>query len=136
LSTQNESSVQSVFHFIDKFNKLVNAHGSKVVFLEIPPYSIVKWNTSKGHRSPSDFIEQDKLLQYRLALVNEYIQQVNYRNSVASPNFRRAVLRCHSSKRGRRYTTNFGLYTDGVHPSPLLTKYWLRSVLTAVERYC
>jgi len=136
LKSKDESSVHQVFRYIDRFNRFVNVHGSRVVFLEVPPYSILKWNIHRGHRSPQDFIVQDKILSHRIALLNDYIRQINFANQVVSPSFRRPVLRSHTSKRGRWYTTNYGLYSDGVHPSPILARYWLRSVLTAMKTYC
>ena len=136
LKTKDETSVHQIFHYIDKFNKLVNAYGSRVVFLEVPPYSIQNWNLIKGQRSSPEFVGQDKILRHRIALVNEYIGQVNFANSVSSPNFKSAVVRSHNSKRGRRYSTNYNLYSDGVHPTPLLARHWLRSFLTAVKTYC
>jgi len=133
------TSIQKTNRHLDKFdrfNALVHWHGSKIVFLEIPPYSIVRWNSAKGHRTPNHFISQDKVLSHRLALANERIQEVHYRNSVASPRFRLAVLRCHSSKRGKRHTVNYNLYIDGVHPSVTMCRYWLRNILTAINRHC
>ena len=138
LSSRDESSVRQIFHFIDRFNSLIHSYGRnfRIVFLEIPPYSIVRWNSSKGHSAPNHFVDQDKLLWYRIALVNEYIQQVNNTNLVISPRFKLAVQRCHSTKRGKRYTVNYSLYTDGVHPTATLCQYWLRNILTAINRHC
>lgn len=136
LSSEDESSVRQTIDYIDRFNALIRRNGSKIVFLEIPPYSIVRWNSTKGHSKPDEFVEQDRLLSYRIALINEYIQQVNSTNSVISPKFRISVLRCHSNKRGKRYTINYNLYTDGVHPTSVLCQCWLRNILTAINRHC
>lgn len=123
----SEVDVQTCLEFISKFEALFHQHNHKCTFLEIPPYTIVGWNQSKGHPDSKQFKEQDKILAHRLALINQQIRLVNEKNSVRSPRFRLDLLRTH--KGNRPNTVNYKLYKDGIHPTPLLASCWHKSII-------
>lgn len=110
----------------------------KLVFLEIPPYSIEEWNLSKGHRDPTSFHSQDLKLAERISLVNEYISYVNEKVSVKSPRFKADLLKFRKSKKGdvKRVSLSFSAYKDGVHPGPVLARCWMRKLVTQILVDC
>ena len=114
-----------------------------LVFLEIPPYSIEAWNRAKGHRDPKNFHSQDFILLERIALVNEYIRSVNERSSesrktpLSSPRFKLDLLKFRKEKGGKqRVSINFSNYKDGIHPTCLLARCWMKRIVTQVLIDC
>lgn len=130
----SEVDVQACLESISKFEALFQKHNHKYTFLEIPPYTIVGWNQSKGHPDPKQFKEQDKILAHRIALINQQIRLVNESNSVRSPRFRLDLLRTH--KGHRPSTVNYKLYKDGIHPTPLLAEYWHKTIISQCVLPC
>ena len=65
----------------------------KLVFLEIPPYSIVEWNRCKGQHSPLYFQKQDISLNTRIILVNEVFRQINDSRNFTYPLLRLDLTR-------------------------------------------
>ena len=139
LNSTTDESVQSVFYFTEKFREPFRKHGFSYSFLEIPPYTIAGWNSFKGHSSPDSFLDDDKILNHQIALVNERFKEINRENLVQSPRFSLDLYRSHtsSSRRGSRPSKyNFKLYTDGIHPSEILSRCWLRSIVLHIIKYC
>ena len=65
-------AVQSLIYEINRYLKFISKFPSvKIIFLEIPPYSIREWNKAKGHPDPDSFLSQDLALYERLSLVND-----------------------------------------------------------------
>ena len=109
----------------------------KLVFLEIPPYSIVEWNRCKGHHSPLDFQEQDVSLSTRIILVNEVLRQINDSRNFTSPLFRLDLTRYRKSWGGfQRKFLNFDLYKDGIHPTDTLARYWMKRIASKILLLC
>ena len=53
-----DSSIETILEYIQKNIDLVTEHpGCKVTILEIPVYSIVRWNKHSGHKNPEKFTE-------------------------------------------------------------------------------
>lgn len=113
-------------NYIDRFPSVIP------VFLEIPAYSIGQWNKTKGHPNFSQFIEQDQELHKRIKKVNEHIISVNARLGVSSPRFTSDLLKYRGGRKEKktRITYNFKLYKDGIHPTPLLARCWLKRILS------
>lgn len=114
-----------------------------LVFLEIPPYSIEAWNKAKGHRDPKNFHSQDFILLERIALVNEYIRIVNEKSSenrdlpLSSPRFKLDLLKFRKEKGGKqRKTLNFSNYKDGIHPTCLLARCWMKRIVAQILTDC
>ena len=103
--------------------------GVTVVLLDIPPFSIVEWNKAKGHPTSNDFKETDGILAQQIEVVNRWCSEHNTID-IPTPRFGKDVLRPSKRKsKETRYSLNFGLYRDGVHPSGLLSKVWLKRLI-------
>lgn len=126
-----KNQIDRYLSFVSKFPTV------QLVFLEIPPYSIQAWNNSKGHRDPSVFLSQDLILYERIILVNEYIKEINFQRSVESPRFKLDLLRYRKSKNGdQRKSINYNSYKDGIHPNPVLARYWMKRIIARIFIDC
>lgn len=123
--------------FIELKNYIVqNIPKSEVIFLEIPPYSIQRWNKTQGHKQPDIFAEDDQNLQDQLYQLNKYIREIN-NSETKSPKFEYDIRKISKRKGGTDEYLNFNLYADdGVHPSPTLSKLWLRRICTKILERC
>lgn len=133
------SAVSYITYQINRYRQFVSNFPSvTIVFLEIPPYSIVKWNESRGHRDPQSFLSQDLALYERLSLVNEYIKELNSSSHVGSPRFNLDLQRTRKSTGSshKRVSINFSSYKDGVHPNPLLARCWLKRIIILILKHC
>ena len=110
----------------------------KVTILEVPVYSIVEWNKSKGHKDPQTFSEQDNKLQLQVQELNNRIRNINNNLSVRSPRFSLDLLRSRKNNKGRNTKSyfNFQLYADGIHPDLLLSKPWFRQITSLIIKDC
>lgn len=126
--------IDRYLHFISKFPTV------SVVFLEIPPYSIQTWNSSRGHRDPSTFCTNDKILNERIILVNDYIKAVNENRThpVHSPRFNLDLKRYRKAKGDKhsKSSLTFANYKDGIHPTPLLSRVWLKRIILLILKDC
>ena len=78
---------------IEKFRKLVsNFPSARIVFLEIPCYSIEAYNRHLGVENPEDFHESDLLLTERIGIINDYIRDVNKESRFSTPRFKTTSL--------------------------------------------
>ena len=97
------------------------------------PTSIVKKIKDRVNRQVLNVSEPDKKLG---TYVDYYNQQIKLINSWTTPRFSQHVI---ASSKGRhrstvRNTKNWNLYSDGIHPSRLLSRLWLfRLIELAVE---
>lgn len=117
----------------------------RVTFLEIPIYSIRKWNYSHGHMNPIEFLQQDKILDIQVSSLNSSIKILNTSLNNFSPDFSYDLYRTsrystHTDKdkglhKTRKYL-NTNLYKDGIHPTPLLAKVWLKKFTLRIIRDC
>ena len=55
--------------------------------MEIPIYSMKKWNEPKGHKAPEKFVLKDKILESRIKVVNEYLRRLNEWNQIGIRSF-------------------------------------------------
>lgn len=136
LAQNSDNECEEFIHFqIDRIVSFVkNFSTVKLIFLDIPPYSIVSWNTYKGHQCPDLFIDQDRILDGRITLLNNYIQEVDQHLGVKSLNFRADLLKY--KRKGRKPVVNFDLFKDGVHPGRVLARVWMRRFVTKIFHDC
>ena len=137
--SSHDSAVSYLIYQIDRFRSFIARFPSvSVVFLEIPPYSIQEWNKSRGHRDPKSFLSQDLALYERLCSVNEHIKAVNDQKHFRSPRFNLDLRRTRKSKGDshRRVSINFSCFKDGVHPNPLLARFWLKKIIVLIIESC
>ena len=86
---------------------------------------------------PDSFVEQDQQLETAISKFNSQIHKLNEVNGVKSPKFCVDLIRGRGRKRsGVKYYNNFHVYTDGIHPKPILANYWMRKIAECVRRDC
>ena len=114
---------QDILKYMRKFPTV------RLIFLQIPLYSVYWWNAFHNHPEPDQFVKQDEILHDQLYEVNKYLVTLNnyLHEGINSPDFNSDIL---ASRKGHydrktRYSTSFALYLDGIHPSPVLAKLWL-----------
>ena len=113
--------LKSEFELI--YEILIQYPGNKITFLELPFYSIVKWNSVHNHKEPSSFQEQDRALENRIIQLISEIKKLNKRNQTFSPNF--DLYRTSKTKRrggrqvSRRY---FNLELQNVYTAHIVYK--------------
>ena len=71
-------------HFL-MVKKLLNKKGVKLTVLQLPYYSITRWNASRGHPNPSVFKADDKRLTQYVETVNSFITRLNTDMKTFSP---------------------------------------------------
>ena len=91
----------------------------KIVFLKISNYSIQKYNKHLGNENYATFRENDFRLTDRIALCNDYINEVNRSHGVNSPNFKKDLQKDRKAS-GSRPSLDFSVYKDGLHPNSVL----------------
>lgn len=102
----------------------------QLVFLELPPYSIGQWNSTKCGANPADYKAQDELLMTQINTINEHIRTLNADAGVRSPKFGLDILHYRKSRNNRQFVNlNTGLLLDGVHPKAIVAKVWMRKIL-------
>lgn len=135
---RDDIAVAYVTSQIDRFNSFISRFPSVTpVFLEIPPYSIQEWNRCKGHKEYVNFLSQDLALSERIAVINQYISDLNTKWGVSSPRFKLDLLRYRKEKgEVQRVSLNFKLYKDGIHPDRLLARCWMKRLLSKILVDC
>ena len=108
-----------------------------LTLLEVPIYSIKEWNKYYGDPCPEVFDRNDKQIYKSVKKVNNAIKSINSRLLKHSPSFSLDLENSRKSRgRNERYYFNYSLLKDGIHPSPLLAKLWLRRVAALVRQDC
>ncbi|OWF42392.1 hypothetical protein KP79_PYT05157 [Mizuhopecten yessoensis] len=143
LTTDLDETVNKIINTITEIRTLPERHENlKTTILEIPNYSIVKWNTYKGHSDPSSFKDQDDKLQDQIHALNKHIRGVNSKPNRHSPIFSTDLSGNSKYKPGNKNTTktrhyyNFNLYKDGIHPENTLAKVWLKNITEQIKKVC
>ncbi|KAK3083860.1 hypothetical protein FSP39_004254 [Pinctada imbricata] len=135
-STNNDT----VDYLVSKYQEIISIVNEyrdiSVTFLEIPSYSISKWNKSRCHQNPENFREDDRLLESQVELLNEHIRSLNL--TTRSPKFSLDLRRNRRVNKGKKtiYYFNYELYKDGVHPCSSLAKLWLRRLTLLITKDC
>ena len=111
----------------------------KVAILETPYYSIKIYNKHNGTtgRAVSDSVDTRKLKR-KIDLLNEQVHIINQSNNIRVPKFSKDLIRTRKSNKKRKLeTVSYSLFKDGLHPRPLLSRYWQRRLInTLVADYC
>lgn len=114
----------------------------KITIFEIPPYSIIDFNTSRGHSDPSIFKQQEEELLAKIHDINSQIRQINESLNTFSPNFAVDISHNHNAKtsKSKKITLRdkylFNLYLDGIHPNTELGRVWLKKIAVHIQRDC
>ena len=137
LKAEDEKACAKLIRRFKIISNVAKRKKFRVTFLELPVYSIKEWNRHAGHKDPESFDKQDRDLQVRITVINEYIRKINEENRTRSPKFSLDLIRSRKYKgRSCIYRYNFGLYKDDIHPNPLLSQYWVRKVAEQVKSKC
>ena len=109
--------VAQLIVYCERIARLARRRKFKLTFIEIPIFSIRKWNELKGHKAPEKFIIRDKVLESRIKVANEHLHRINRLNQVEfrSLNVNLEVTRHNKGRRVKKYY-NHNLYKDGIHP--------------------
>lgn len=126
-----QSQISSYSSFLSAFPTV------KVVFLEVPVYSIVEYNKHLRVPNPDSFHDNDILLRDRIAVVNDVIRQVNSCSDVQTPRFKRDLLRSRKEAGGsERSSLSFSPYKDGIHPDFDLARCWMKKIVLQMLHDC
>lgn len=120
-----------VFNQIERYYRLVAPlQKVKLIFLQIPPYSIVRWHTNRNIPITDGNKVDDLVLYRRVCYINEYIDTINDRDMVSSVRFRLDLCqeRKATNKEGRK-SISYSQYLDGIHPNEHLSKVWLKRIM-------
>ena len=122
---------------LEAYSTLASRKNFPVTILEIPVYCIREYNKYQCHSDTEIFAEQDRKLHLSIELVNIEIRKVNSRNVKISPKFNSDLeFSRKSNSKHNKYRFCFSQFKDGVHPNPLLAKYWLRRISEKVDFQC
>ena len=92
----------------------------------------------KNHPKPEIFKDQDEQLQNQIDQVNTFIQQYNTTVRARSPllNHHLKARKQVRTGKGKPHKNYYNLYTDGIHPKPILAKAWLREITEQIRKDC
>ena len=92
-----DASIYEDFHNIRQLVAHYDRDVVHLTLLEVPIYSISKWNSSKGHTNPKIFVDQDKILMNQIEKLNDVIK-INLSLNTYSPRFSQDLLNNRKSK--------------------------------------
>ena len=134
---RGESSLRLLERHYVMIQRLLARKAVKVTFLHCPYYSLEKYNRRQGHPNPSVFRPDDKTLTEFVSTVNHFIDRLNQQMGTYSPKLNEDLRRSRKPKKKKpRYSWNFKMFTDGIHPKPKLAKSWLKSISRKIRRDC
>ena len=141
LANQHPEAATDIIESLQKFKDILKPYpNSRLTILEIPHYSIVRWNTSRGHPNPDTFKDQDEQLQHQIDEINTFIQQYNTTLHAHSPPLNNQLKARKQVPRGKdkphKSYYNYNLYSDGIHPKPLLARAWLKEITEQIRKDC
>ena len=143
INTNQSDTVEFLIRKYREISDIVSTYsGSKVTFLEVPIYSIVTYNSHRGHPDPQKFVTQDSSLLESIHNLNQKSQELNKELGTISPSFNRSLYSNTKHKTQNRQATetryqySLHFYTDGLHPTPLLSRVWLKKLAVQIKHDC
>lgn len=132
-----ESSVKTLKDNLQFLKDTYASDNVKITFLHVPYYSVKIWNGTKGHKSPEKYASDDNTLNQRIDSVNSYIDELNAELHSYSPSLNENLLRSRKpASSEQRYSQNFKLLPDGIHPGTILAKAWFVTLVRIINRDC
>ncbi|XP_053397849.1 uncharacterized protein LOC128556498 [Mercenaria mercenaria] len=129
--------LESLKTYLLKIKELCSSAKVKLTFLQIPYYSIQLWNKAKGHPEPDQFKSDDKRLNTLIDAANEFIDSLNCALGSYSPKLNQDLVRSRKKKGQKaRYSMNFNLLRDGIHPGKNLSQTWLANIRKKIIADC
>ena len=109
-----------------------NRH-AKVVFLDIPYCSLLRFNADRGHPNLSKFKGKDKIVNDKIDELNYFLKEFN--RPYHSPRLSQDTIQ-YSKRRGRRtkQSRNFSAYKDGIHPDVTLARLWMLRIVRLIYK--
>lgn len=141
MASQHHTAADNIFEDLKKFQTLIHQYpNSRLTFVEIPHYSIIKWNARTKSLSTDDYVNQDQDLHKQIVEINQKIQELNASLKVQSPLLNLHLIASKKVKRGkdkpRKQYINYQLYLDGIHLKPILAKAWLAEFSSQIRIDC
>ena len=141
LARQHSETSKNIFEELQKFKLLLQPYpNSRITFIEIPHYSITKWNSCVKKSPTEDRINQDQELHQQILNLSTQIQDLNSSLNVWSPLLNLHLKASKQVKRGknkpRKQYINYQLYLDGIHPKSILANAWLAEISTLIRTDC
>lgn len=129
------ATYKEIYSYVSKFSHV------KLVFLELPHYSIYNWNFTYHHITPGIFKYDDFKLSGQIDQVNTFIRETNLMLRGHSPKFSVDLENCCADRTsysyGNRYSYKFNsYYIDGIHPCPTLARLWLIRICRCIISDC
>ena len=99
-SFESNTVIQKLKSEFELIYEILNQYPrNKIPFLELPFYSVVKWNSAHNYTDPSSFQEQDRALKNQIIQLNSEIKKLNERNQTFSSDFNFDLYRTSKTKR-------------------------------------
>ncbi|KAH3833129.1 hypothetical protein DPMN_106430 [Dreissena polymorpha] len=131
LRSRDETIVAEIIAQSEEISHFFISKACHVIFLQIPYYSIAKWNKERGQQAQQlekKSIEEDKILIKQIDTLNS---KLNTLNTGRTPIFNKDQQKSRTYVRGGRtnYNNNWSLLKDGLHPGRLLSRLWLLKII-------
>lgn len=138
LKARDNSAVSELINTLKEIHKFVSGFPTvKLVYLELPYYSIFHWNATKHHETPGKFKHDDFLLKEQIDAVNSFVRESNILLRKYSPKFNCDIQNCRKDPDNARYTIKFyNFFIDGIHPCPALSRVWLLRICEIAFKDC
>ncbi len=137
LKTPNERRPAVITRHLRKIQELSITASIKCTFLQIPYYSIQRWNETKGHQNPVIYKADDEQLTSLIDTANEFVELLNSETNTHTPKLNQDLVRSRKKKGGKqRYSLNFNLLHDGIHPGENIARSWLASISRQIHKDC
>ena len=134
----NELLLNRALRALNRLTKFAKIKNFEVIILEIPVYCIQACNDYNGYTCSDasvSFADQDKKLHIAIDELNFEIRKLN--KSRISPKFNCDLKSTRINHRGRASTNYvFTNFKDGIHPLPVLARYWLRRIAENIKLSC
>lgn len=131
-------SITYVQNQIDRFRQFVAYFPSvELVFLEIPCYSIVRYNRHLRCPNSDRFLPNEYILNERIGIINDYIKEVNSDSGFNTPRFKKDLIKYRKRPgKPQQRTLDYSGYFDGLHPGVTLSGIWMKRIVTHMLNAC
>ena len=140
LRSNTSELVQKIVENFQEIPEILQKYpGYKLTFLEIPHYSIYKWNKSHKHPDINKCLAEDDTLANHVAEINDHISYINNNLNTRSSGVSLDILHRSNSKKKHKSAKdqyNYQLYLDEIPPSRNLARVWLRKISLKVKIDC
>lgn len=108
-----------------KQKRILAKSSTRIIFLDIPFYSIPIWKRKKGHPNPDLFNDNQIRLENAIMDLNKVLKEIN--DPILPPHITQdmyyAIKRKASQSQTRKIS--YALLLDGIHPGKPISHPWL-----------